>query len=116
MTRNLDSTFAALADPARRNIIELLQQRPRCPSEVADTLQMSRPAMSRHLRILRSAGLIDQESSEQDARVRMIRLRRAPFSELRSWVDHVEAFWEDQLSAFKAHAERTVERAPKRSR
>jgi DNA-binding transcriptional ArsR family regulator len=108
MSRNLDATLAALADPTRRTIIELLQQKPLCPSEVADTLHMSRPAMSRHLRILRGAGLIEQESTEGDARVRVIHLRRAPFTELRGWVENVEAFWQDQLAAFKAHAERVA--------
>jgi DNA-binding transcriptional ArsR family regulator len=103
---NLDQTFAALADPTRRAVISLLREKPLRSSEMADALSTSRPAMSRHLRVLRMAGLVEEEGLVDDARVRIYQLCRAPFSELRSWLDEVEAFWADQLSAFKAHAER----------
>ena len=63
--------------------------------------------MSRHLRVLRKVGLVEEAGIEDDARVRMFSLRRDRFAELRSWLDEVESFWESQLSAFKAHAERT---------
>lgn len=69
-------------------------------------LSMSRPAMSRHLRVLRRAGLIEQQFVDRDARVRMVRLRPEPLSALRSWLEEVEAFWDGQLDAFRAHAER----------
>lgn len=72
---------------------------------------MSRPAMSRHLRVLRRAGVVEQEILERDARVRMMQLRREPFSNLRSWIEEVEAFWGDQLRAFKMHAERKRDRS-----
>jgi DNA-binding transcriptional ArsR family regulator len=107
---NLDETLTALADPARRAIVDLLCRRPLRPSEVADALDMSRPAMSRHLRVLRTAGLIEEEMLEDDARSRLLQLRRQPFKQLRGWVDEVEGFWTDQLRAFKAHAERTRNR------
>jgi DNA-binding transcriptional ArsR family regulator len=103
---DLDQTFAALADPTRRAVIGLLREGPRRSSEMATALATSRPAMSRHLRVLRRAGLVAEEGLEDDARVRMYQLCREPFSELRSWLDEVEAFWADQLRAFKAHAER----------
>ena len=67
---------------------------------------MSRPAMSRHLRILRRAGLVEENELEDDARVRLYRLRQEPFLELRAWLDEVESFWEDQLQSFKEHVER----------
>ena len=67
---------------------------------------MTRPAMSRHLRVLRQAGLVREEIQGDDARVRVYRLERAPFLGLRGWLEEVEAFWSDQLEAFKAHAER----------
>lgn len=67
---------------------------------------MSRPAMSRHLRVLRRSGLVSEEVQEHDARLRMYRLRPEPFSELRDWLDELAKFWDDQLQAFKAHAER----------
>ena len=109
MPNNLDETFAALADPTRRAVIRLLRKKPHSPSDMADALDTSRPAMSRHLRVLRQAGLIEEDattSDSEDARVRMYHLRRAPFRELRGWLDDVEAFWGDQLEAFRAHTER----------
>lgn len=106
MPADLDRTLAALADPTRRAIVERLRRRPLRPSEVAEALSMSRPAMSRHLRVLRRAGLIAQETVEEDARARLIQLRTEPLARLRAWVEDVEAMWGDQLQAFKAHAER----------
>ncbi len=71
---------------------------------------MTRPAMSRHLRLLRKSGLVSESELEHDARVRMYRLEPQPFAELRGWLDEVEAFWGDQLQAFKAHAEQRRKR------
>jgi DNA-binding transcriptional ArsR family regulator len=102
---DLDRTLAALADPHRRAIVELLRGRALRPSEAAEALAMSRPAMSRHLRVLRAAGLIQQDTSEVDARARPIRLRQEPFRQLRGWAEEVEALWGEQLDAFKAYAE-----------
>ena len=101
----IDQTIAALADPTRRAVIDLLRKKPHTPSEIADRLDTSRPAMSKHLKVLRQAGLVEEELDEDDARVRTYQLRHAPFKELRSWVEEVEAFWTDQLASFKAHAE-----------
>jgi DNA-binding transcriptional ArsR family regulator len=105
----LDTTLSALADPTRRAVIGLLRQGPRRASDIAEALAMSRPAMSRHLRVLRRANLVSEDSPDDDARVRLYRLRSEPLGALRSWIEDVEAFWDDQLQAFKAHAE-----APKR--
>jgi DNA-binding transcriptional ArsR family regulator len=105
MTPDLDHTLAALADPSRRAIVDLLYRQPRQPSEVAEALAISRPAMSKHLRILRAAGLVEQTTPEHDARVRTISLRRQPFVHLREWIEEVEGFWAEQLGAFKAYAE-----------
>jgi DNA-binding transcriptional ArsR family regulator len=102
----LDRTFAALADPTRRGIIELLRKKPRRAGELADALSLNRPRMSQHLRVLRRSGLIEEDSVEHDARVRVFRLRMDPLSQLRDWLDEVERFWTAQLGAFKAHAER----------
>jgi DNA-binding transcriptional ArsR family regulator len=102
----LDRTLLALADPTRRGVIDLLRKRPRRASELAELLSMTRPAMSRHLRVLRKTGLVSESEPEHDARVRLYRLERQPFSELRDWLEEVEAFWGDQLQAFKEHAEK----------
>jgi len=101
----LDETFIALADPTRRKVIELLRKKPQRAGDLAVAFEMVPPAMSRHLRILRTSGLVEESGLPEDARVRVYRLRAEPFSELRSWLDEIEAFWADQLSAFKAHAE-----------
>jgi len=107
---DLDGTLTALADPVRRAVIDLLQREPRCSSALADALELTRPAMSRHLRVLRQAGLVEEDSLESDARVRVYRLRREPFAGLREWLDEVEGFWTDQLAAFKQHAEAKTRR------
>ena len=105
--RKLDEAFAALSDPTRRGVVDLLRTKPRRAGELAQALSMTPPAMSRHLRVLRSSGLVEESALEDDARVSVYRLRRAPFVALRSWLDDVDAFWGDQLDAFKAHAEKT---------
>ncbi len=104
--RELDRTFAALADPTRRAVVDLLRKRPRRAGELAVAFDMTAPAMSRHLRVLRKSGLVEERSLEDDARVRVYRLRPEPFAALRSWLDHVEAFWAGQLDAFKDYAEK----------
>jgi DNA-binding transcriptional ArsR family regulator len=101
----LDNTLSALADPTRRKVVDLLRSRPRRAGELAAEFDVSAPAISRHLRVLRTRGLIEEEHSESDARVRVYRLRPEPFRDLHEWLDEVEAFWTDQLGAFKAHAE-----------
>ena len=108
----LDRTLAALADPARRGVVDLLRAEPRTAGELAESLGMTPPALSRHLRRLRAEGLVEEARSLEDARVHVYCLRPAPFLELGRWIEEVEAFWGGQLAAFKAHAE--GRRAPKR--
>lgn len=102
---SIDRTLAALADPTRRGVIQQLRARPHRAGELADALRMSRPAMSRHLRVLRKAGLVEEDELEDDARVRMYRLRQERLRELRLWLEDVELFWTGQLQAFKDHLE-----------
>jgi DNA-binding transcriptional ArsR family regulator len=109
MANDIDSTLVALAEPTRRRIVELLRDRPRPVGELAVAVQASGPAISRHLRVLRRSGLIGEERVERDARLRVYRLRPEPFADLQAWLDQVQAYWTDQLGAFKAHAERTQE-------
>jgi DNA-binding transcriptional ArsR family regulator len=113
---DLDRTFAALADPTRRGVIDLLRRRPRRAGELAQAFAVSPPAMSRHLRVLRRTGLVEGDGLDDDARVRVYRLRAAPFAALRDWLDEVEAFWTDQMDAFKAHAEKTPRPGRRRRR
>jgi DNA-binding transcriptional ArsR family regulator len=108
MKSDLDRTLAALADPTRRRVVDLLRKKPRRASDLADSLSMTRPAMSRHLRVLRKTGLVSEDELEHDARVRVYRLERGPFTDLRGWLTEVEGFWQDQMTAFKAHAEKKL--------
>jgi DNA-binding transcriptional ArsR family regulator len=105
MGNEVDVVIAALAEPARRRVVELLRDGPKRAGELAAQLSMSGPAMSRHLRVLRATGMVEADVSAGDARVRMYRLRAEPFVALRAWLDQVEAFWAEQLGAFKKHAE-----------
>lgn len=104
----IDAALSALADPTRRAVVELLRRGPRRAGELAEALAMSPPALSRHLRVLRRAGLIANDESADDARVRLYRLHATGFAPLRDWIDELDAFWGDQLAAFKAHAEATA--------
>jgi DNA-binding transcriptional ArsR family regulator len=72
---------------------------------------MSRPALSRHLRVLRDSGLVDVEMLPDDARGRMYSLRADRFVAMQAWLDQIEAFWSEQLGAFKQHAEKRKRRA-----
>jgi DNA-binding transcriptional ArsR family regulator len=101
----LDDTLAALADPTRRFVIETLKTGPRRAGQIARLAGMSDPAMSRHLRVLRQSGLVEEESPPEDSRIRLYRLREEPFRGLERWLEDIQAFWNDQLASFKAHAE-----------
>jgi DNA-binding transcriptional ArsR family regulator len=106
----LDTTLSALADPNRRAVIDLLKDRPLRAGEIATALELTPPALSRHLRVLRRSGLIREEGLEEDARVRIYQLRKEPFDQLRGWLGEVESFWIGELSAFRDHVERTRKR------
>jgi DNA-binding transcriptional ArsR family regulator len=106
-TAHIDHTLLALADPTRRRVVDLLRKKPQRAGDIAAALSLSAPRLSRHLRVLRKSGLIEDSGVEHDARVRVYRLRPERFAILRTWLEEVEAFWSAELSAFKAHAERT---------
>ena len=102
---DLDRTLAALADPKRRRVVELLGEGPRSAGELARAVGLSAPAMSRHLRTLRSSGLVRESHPEFDARVRIYELVPGPIQGLKSWLADSERLWTTQLAAFKHHAE-----------
>ena len=107
-TSPIDRTLAALADPHRRRAVDLLAERPRPAGELARALELSAPAMSRHLRTLRESGLVEETHPAFDARVRIYSLRQEPMDELKQWLEDAERLWAEQLAAFKAHLERTA--------
>jgi len=101
----LDAAFAALSDSSRREMIRMLLQKPRRAGELADSVDMSPQALSRHLRVLRKAGLVAEEGIEDDARVRVYSVQPAAFQPVQQWLAQVEDLWRGQLQAFKAYAE-----------
>jgi len=105
----LDDTMTALADPVRRRTIEALGAGPLRASDLAEAAGMSRPAMSRHLRVLRTSGLVDVALSPVDGREHVYRLREDRLVALQAWIDQVRASWSDQLDRFQAHVEQNVE-------
>lgn len=102
----LDQTLAALADPHRRRVVDLLRERPHRAGELAQAARISFPAMSRHLKTLRKSGLVEEERDEFDSRVRIYRLKSEAMAELRTWLAETDALWTRQLSAFKAHLQK----------
>jgi DNA-binding transcriptional ArsR family regulator len=90
-TDRLSSTFAALADPTRRAILERLREGEASVSLLAEPFEISLPAISRHLKVLERAGLI---ARGREAQWRPCRLNPAPIEEVAAWADGYRRFWE----------------------
>ncbi|MFC6964179.1 ArsR/SmtB family transcription factor [Halocatena marina] len=99
---DLDSVFQALAHPIRRDILEQLAGGPESVSELAEPYDVSLAAVSKHLRVLEDAGLLDVE---KDGRVRRCHLDAAPLSEAFGWLTRYRIFWEDRFDALADHLE-----------
>lgn len=97
--------FAALADPTRRRVLELLSDKPRRAGELAAAAGTSAPVMSRHLRILLENGYVADERVPDDARARVFRLQPEPMRDVQAWLDQLQAHWSEQLASFKRHVE-----------
>lgn len=95
----------ALADPTRVRTVELLSAGPRRAGDIAGELEVSPPVMSRHLRVLLRAGLLEDERPVGDARVRLFSLRPESLVAVRAWLDQLQAHWDEQLGAFRTHVE-----------
>ena len=104
-TAEVDRTLAALADPSRRQVIDLLSRRPHQAGELAREIGLAPPAMSRHLKALKESGLVEESHPEFDARVRIYALRPEPMVHLLHWLEEAERLWSEQLLAFKVHIE-----------
>jgi DNA-binding transcriptional ArsR family regulator len=94
------TAFEVLAEPNRRLILDLLRDRERPVKEIVDALDVSQPAVSKHLRVLREAGLVE---SKVDAQRRLYRLRYEPLREIDEWVKPYRAMWASSLSALEEH-------------
>ena len=86
----LVETFAALAEPTRLRIVELLRTKPRPVSELCDQLPLAQPQVSKHLRVLRDAGLVEVEVRAQQ---RIYELRAMPLRELNEWIERFRDIW-----------------------
>jgi DNA-binding transcriptional ArsR family regulator len=90
-SQQLDATFSALADPTRRAILARLSQGERTVKDLAEPFPMSLPAVSKHLKVLEQAGLIERG---RDAQWRPCRLQVQPLKEASEWIDHYRRIWE----------------------
>ena len=95
-------TFAVLAEPTRRTILDLLRDGERPVGELVDRLRLSQPAVSKHLRVLREAGLVDVRS---DAQRRLYRLCPEPLAEVDAWLAPYRRLWTRSLDALEKHLE-----------
>lgn len=93
------NTFAALGEPRRLEIVELLRERPYPVGDIAEVLTIRQPQASKHLRVLRETGIVDVEPV---ARQRIYHLRAEPFEQIGSWVDSFERLWEARLESLDA--------------
>ena len=96
--------MTALADPVRRTILEELHRRPMTAGEVARQFPISRPAVSRHLRVLREAGLVSVTAT---GRTRIYRVEPAPLAELETWLAQFRDSWSSRLDALETEVHRT---------
>ena len=93
-SNRLNRTFAALADPTRRRILEDLAQGDRCVTDLARPYSMSLPAVSKHLRVLEKAGLVRRS---RNGRVHSLRLEAAPMKQVSKWIGDYRRFWEESF-------------------
>lgn len=105
MRPDIAAVFGALSDPARRQVVQLLGASPRRAGELAAAVGMSAPAMSRHLKVLLQTGIVTDERTAADARLRYFRLRPQSMVALQAWLDQLQAHWDAQIGSFKRHVE-----------
>jgi DNA-binding transcriptional ArsR family regulator len=97
-----DAVFRAIADPTRREILHLLRGGRHSVGELAGNFRTSRPAISRHLRLLRSAGLV---TTRRDGTARICELNAGPLRGVNEWLQDYQAFWGDSLRSLKKYVE-----------
>jgi DNA-binding transcriptional ArsR family regulator len=100
------SPWSALADPHRRAMLELLRERPRPVGELVELTGLTQPGTSKHLRVLREAGLV---SSTATAQRRVYALEIRPLAELDAWLEPYRRLWESRLDALERHLDRAAD-------
>ena len=95
--------FEVLAEPNRRRILDLVRERERPVGELVDQLRLSQPAVSKHLRVLRDAGLVEVRT---DAQRRLYRVNPGPLRELDAWLAPYRRMWATRLDDLERHLDR----------
>lgn len=95
----MDLTLRAISDPSRRDILALLAERPMTVSDILEHFTFTQPALSKHLRILRDAGLV---SAEDDGRYRRYRINAGPLGDVAQWLLYYRKFWNSRLDVLDA--------------
>jgi DNA-binding transcriptional ArsR family regulator len=101
--------FEIVADRSRRRILDLLRERERVVGELVEATGLSQPGVSKHLRVLREAGLVDVRA---DGQRRVYRLRPGPLAEIEEWLAPYRAVWRDRLGALERHLDTMPAAAP----
>jgi DNA-binding transcriptional ArsR family regulator len=107
MTRPTRDVFKAISDPSRRQILQLLSKQTHTVNSLVENFRMSRPAVSRHIKILRASGFI---SMKNVGRQRYCMLRRDGFVDVQRWVDFYGAFWQSKLKNLETLLNHTTEK------
>lgn len=97
------TAFEALAEPRRREILDLLRERERAVGELVEEIGISQPGVSKHLRVLRDAGLV---VARADAQRRVYAVRGDPLAEVAAWLEPYRAFWSGRLDALERHLDK----------
>ena len=101
--KHREAVFRAIADPTRREILSLLRGREQTVGDIAVNFRMSRPAVSKHLRLLRSAGLV---VTRKHGTARLCGLNAKPLRAVNDWLREYEAFWSDTMQGLKRYVEK----------
>jgi DNA-binding transcriptional ArsR family regulator len=109
----MESTFAIIAEPNRRAILNLLASSERSVGDIEEQLRMTQPSVSKHLRVLREAGFVE---SRVDAQRRLYRIRPEPLMEVDAWLAPFRRFWSAHVDALERHLERMDQVTPGKSK
>src|ERR1700729_3628946 len=96
----MTSTFEVLAEPNRRLILDLLREAERPVSDLVELMDVTQPAVSKHLKVLREAGLVESRVAAQR---RMYRLRPEPLADIDAWLSPFRQLWDSSLDALEQH-------------
>ena len=112
VTYSPETIFSALADPTRRAVLDLLRGGRQPAGQIAQAFPVSRPAISKHLRLLRRAHLVEER---RQGRHRFYQLNPEPLQAVDSWLEHYRIFWQAKLASLKAFVESEQEKESRKS-